>query len=47
MSHTIDKNVPIKIKSDSTRIKQVLLNLIGNAVKYTFQGAIIIKVESL
>ncbi len=37
--HTfIDPNMPIKIKSDPHRVKQILSNLIGNAVKFTPKG---------
>ena len=34
--HTfIDPNMPVKIKSDPHRVKQILSNLIGNSVKFT------------
>ncbi len=37
--HTfIDPNIPIKIKSDPHRVKQILSNLISNAVKFTPKG---------
>jgi signal transduction histidine kinase len=36
----IDPSVPPVIYSDQKRIKQVLFNLIGNAAKFTYNGAI-------
>ena len=41
----VDDSVPLMIKSDRKRIKQVLFNLIGNAVKYTLRGEITVTVE--
>ena len=32
--------VPSRIESDEVRIKQVLVNLINNAVKYTDKGSV-------
>ena len=33
-------NIPRVIKSDPQKLKQILVNLVGNAVKYTSKGSI-------
>ncbi len=42
-----DSRIPNLIRSDPTRIRQILINLIGNAVKFTFHGEIKMNVEPL
>lgn len=38
-------DVPETIESDDGRLKQILFNLIGNAVKFTWRGGILVELE--
>lgn len=40
----VDKNLPAKLWGDSGRIKQVIINLMNNAVKFTDEGYVKLKV---
>jgi signal transduction histidine kinase/ligand-binding sensor domain-containing protein len=42
----IDPAVPILIESDATRLRQILVNLLDNAVKFTSLGEVLIRVEA-
>ncbi len=45
LSYIFDRDVPYGLLSDERRIKQVLINLIGNAIKFTEKGAVKLIIE--
>ena len=42
----IDENIPMILNGDEIRIKQIIINILSNAVKYTHQGSITFSVHS-
>lgn len=43
----IDEEIPDELMGDETRVSQVIINILNNAVKYTREGSVKLKIEQL